>query len=266
MRVFKRELRRNLKAFLIWTVSTAMFLAMIVAFYPYIADNAMDYERMLEQLPPAMLSAFNLDQLSLADPLGWYGTEGYVLFLIFASVYAIQLGAGILSKEEDERTIDFLLAKPISRAQIVWEKIWGMNIYLLFFNVICSAVTFVGLEMVKQQAYDRLTLLYLFTAAYMVQIVFASLGLLMSVFITKAKAILPLSIGIALGSYIISVMAKMSEQVESLKYFTPFSYAEAGEIVSNGRLSPVYMALSLFLIAASLYGTLYFYQRKDITA
>lgn len=86
MRILKRELRRNFKAFLVWTASMVLFIAMIMAFYPSIADNAVDYAKMLDALPQALLSAFNLDTLSLADPLGYYGTEGYVLFLLFASV------------------------------------------------------------------------------------------------------------------------------------------------------------------------------------
>lgn len=243
-----------------------LFIAMIMAFYPSIADNAVDYAKMLDALPQALLSAFNLDTLSLADPLGYYGTEGYVLFLLFASVYAVQLGAGILSKEEDERTIEFLLAKPISRAQIVWEKIWSVLFYLTLFNGVVSGVTYVGLEIVKREAYDIPALLYLFLGAYVVQLVFAAVGLLISVFITKAKSILPLSIGIVLGSYIISVMAKLSERVEFLKYFTPFSYAEAGEIVTNSALQAGYMVLSFGIIIVAVYGTFFFYQRKDITA
>lgn len=266
MRIFNRELRRNLKAFLVWTISMSLFIAMIIAFYPSIADNAVDYAKMLDQLPKAMLSAFNLDTLSLADPLGFYGAEAYVLVLLFASVYAVQLGAGILSKEEDERTIEFLLAKPISRAQIVWEKIWSVLFYLTLFNVVTSGVTYVGLEMVKREAYNRAALFYLFLGAYVVQMVFAALGLLISVFVTKAKSILPLSIGIVLGSYIISVMAKMSARVEFFKYLTPFSYADAGEIINTGTPQIGYMVLSLALIMAAVLGTFYFYERKDITA
>lgn len=68
-----------------------------------------------------MVSGLGADDISFAEVLDFF-TYVIPYITLFASIYAMLLGAGILSKEEDEKTIDFLLAKPVTRSAILSQK------------------------------------------------------------------------------------------------------------------------------------------------
>ena len=74
------------------------------------------------QFPPELRAAFGLDALDMATVLGFYG----FVFLFVQLCLAIQAGNygfGLVSIEESELTADFLLSKPVSRAQILTSKL-----------------------------------------------------------------------------------------------------------------------------------------------
>lgn len=266
MNILRRELKRNLRSWLIWTVSIAVFVFYTLSFFPTIAENSQKWDDMFSQLPPQFSTAFNLDQLSLGDLLGWFGTEAYLMLLLFGGMYAALLGAGILSKEEGERTIEFLLAKPVSRAKIITEKLLAGAGYLLALNVAIGGVSFLGFALYQQGPYDQGLAWQLLLASLIVDWLLFATGALIALFLPKAKAALPAAIGLVLGTYFLNVMGELSPQAGFLRVLSPFRYADAAEIIQHGGVEWKYMALSLAVTALCVGLTYHFYQRKNITA
>ena len=97
--VFLRELRVNRRSLLIWGA-----ILMFLTFFTMSAFGAFEFEGQLDQyvelFPESMRKVFGLDRLSLNDPLGYYGTEIYVMILLFGSIYAAILGAGSAQRKK----------------------------------------------------------------------------------------------------------------------------------------------------------------------
>ena len=77
---------------------------------------------MLAKFPPELKAAFGLDGMDLSTVLGFYS----LVFLFVQLCLAIQAGNygfGLVSIEESELTADFLLSKPVSRAQVLTSKL-----------------------------------------------------------------------------------------------------------------------------------------------
>ena len=107
--MFKREIKVNLKSFIIWlSVLIGIFLVAYLM-YPSIinSDNAKMIDEMLKIFPEELLKAFNMDISSLDSAFGWLKSEGFVLVLLILGCYSGLLGANILLKEEDDKTIDY---------------------------------------------------------------------------------------------------------------------------------------------------------------
>lgn len=264
MIIFIRELKRNRKSFIIWTVSLVLFNVMMLSFFPSIADNTKMYDEMIKGFPKGMIEAFGLDKISMSNILGFFGTESYIFITLFGSIYAMLLGASILSKEEGEKTIEFLLAKPVTRSAIVTAKAANVFFYITLFNLIFSFVNFLMFEAVKREEYSIKALLLLSVAPWLLHLTFAVIGLLISVFIVKAKSVYPVSIGFVLVMYFISIMSSISEKLTNLKYLTPFKYVDSPDIIINERIEPIYLLIMLSIITISLVATYVFYDRKNI--
>ncbi len=265
MAVFVRELRRNFKPWLIWSLSLGGFVALMMAIFPSIAAQGQDLMELLKAYPPAMLKAFNLDRLDMGDVLGYYATEGFILASLVSAIYSIQLASGLLAKEESDKTIEFLLARPVTRTTIVTGKAAVAGLYIVSLNVVQTVVAYISFEAVKTGPYSVKAFLALAAGGLLIDLTFAALGLAVAVFVTKAKALYPLGIGLVLGTYILSVMAKLTSKLAPLRWLSPFSYADTADILEKGAIGGTYLALFLGLIVALTAAAYAVYRRKDIT-
>jgi ABC-2 type transport system permease protein len=63
---------------------------------------------------------------------------------------------------------------------------------------------------------------------------------------------------------VISIAIDLNEGMESLKYFSPFKYYEAKNMMFGGGLDALNVVLSLVVIAALSYITNLFYKKRDL--
>ena len=122
--MFKRELKINLKSFIIWTsILIGLFLVVFLV-YPSIvsSENMKMMDEMMKIFPEEMLKAFNMDISTIDSAFGWLKTEGFVFVLLITGIYSGILGSNILLKEESDKTIEYLNSVPITRKKIVTNK------------------------------------------------------------------------------------------------------------------------------------------------
>lgn len=232
MNIAWREIKANSRSFLTWSVSLAVFNFAMMMLYPSFADEAGNLAGFIEMLPQEFLKAFGLDRLSLSDIMGYYATEGYLVFILAASLYAVLLSSSLLAKEENDKTIEFLLARPVSRSQIVLYKLMAMTGLLIGLNMIVSLTTWIGFEVYKREAYRMATLGWLFLAPFLAQMTFAMISLVLSLFVTRKRNVYASGIGLVLLLYFISFIVEMNDKLKFLGYLTPFKYANAADIVT----------------------------------
>ena len=99
--MFKRELKINLKSFIIWTSILIGLFLVVFLIYPSIINSAnMEMiDEMMKIFPEEMLKAFNMDISTIDSAFGWLKTEGFVFVLLITGVYSGILGSNILLKE-----------------------------------------------------------------------------------------------------------------------------------------------------------------------
>ncbi|OGX68191.1 MAG: hypothetical protein A2189_08240 [Paenibacillus sp. RIFOXYA1_FULL_44_5] len=219
------------------------------------------------KIPDFLKGSFGLTDLDMTQGLSILGFYSiiYVYINLFGGIYAMLLAAGIISKEESDKTIEFLLAKPVSRMAIVSNKLLSVLTYVLLFNLAITITNYIAFSAVQKGDLD-MKAFYLFAVGLvLLDLLFAAVGTLMSVFVVKAKTILPVSIGVVIGTFFLEALAGMSTKTEFLKYFSPFSYVKASDIMHNHRIAGIYLIIMAVIIALSIASTYYFYNRKNIS-
>lgn len=263
MALFLRELKRNGRSFMIWTLSLVGSSVLMMMLFPYMQSNMSEMMRnMTGSMPEGMINALNLG-LDFTKVLPFFAYL-FQYLILFSGIYAMQLGAGILSREEGEKTIEFLLAKPVTRTGVITSKLACMLSYLTVFNIIFAAADYAAVRGVSDQEFSMKLFLLMHIGQLLLQLVFALAGLLISVFVTRTATIYPLSVGVVLCMYFISVLSGISDKLESLKYFTPFEYTMPSDIIRSGRIEPVNWLIIAVVLLFCTAGTYVFYNRKDI--
>lgn len=265
MILFKREFARNFKALLIWTIALGGTIFLLLSLYPEFAANQGDMNAFLKTFPEGMLKAFNMDKISYGTMLGYYSVQGFMMVTLVGSIYVSMLASNILSKEENEKTIEFLLSKPITRGKISAQKLLAVFINIIIFNIVLALVTFMGFQMDKNSNVEFKTFMLLVVIApILLHLTFASIAYLGSSIVRKSRNVLSLSLGLVLMTYFFNIMAGISEKYQVLKYLSPFQYINTADIIIGGEIKFVYVIIMLAVISICIGGSFLIYQRKDI--
>jgi ABC-2 type transport system permease protein len=262
--ILLRELRVNGRSLLIWAAILMALTFFTMSVFESIELGEGQYDEFIELLPGAMQKAFGLDRLSFSEPLGYYGTEIYFMVLLFGGIYAAILGSGIMAKEEEEKTIEFLLARPVSRAQVITGKLLTLPIYLLLLNLLIGLTVLAAFKAFVSVSYSLQVLLNLLAAPFLAHFTFACFGFLLAFFFTRRRSAIPSSIGMVLAFYFCDVLANLSDKMEFLGYLTPFHYVSAAGIVINEQIGWSNALILLAASAAAIGASYILYRRRDI--
>ena len=117
-----RELKANRKGLSMWMFGMLFMVAIGAAEYGTVVENSESIMQMMDALPRIVKVIFGMDILPVYTPLGYYVCM-YLWYSMVAFAHAIVLGATIISKEERDRTAEFLYTMPYSRKTIISGKI-----------------------------------------------------------------------------------------------------------------------------------------------
>ena len=260
MTLVKHELWRERWTLAVWTVSIGTLMAICVFLYPEMKDEMDGVTEMFASMG-AFTAAFGMDRLNFGTLIGFYAVECGNILGLGGAFFACLIAIGALAKEEKERTAEFLLTHPISRSQVVTEKLIGIFLQVTVLNIVVLGLAVFSVLVIGEELPLReLGLLHL--AYYLLQIELAGICFGLSAFLRRGG--LGIGIGIAAVMYFLNLVANISDGADFLKYITPFGYAEGADIVANGRLNTVQVALGLLFAALGMVVAHQIYGKKDI--
>lgn len=264
--IFKREFSKNLKSLLIWSAVLACLILITMSVYPQFAKNQQTMNEFLKAYPESMKKAFGLDKLAYGTVLGFYGVEIYLMTTLLGSIYAALLGSNIIAKESNDKTIEFLLAKPVLRNEIVAQKLLAVFVNIVLLNVAIVLSSLAGFQFAKNADFSLKTFAILSLAVMLLHLTFGAISFLLSSIMKKTRNIISISLGLVFVEYFLHVMSGISDKLSNFKYISFFSYIDAGNIVSKGALDMAYIIIMTAIILISIIASFIIYHRKDITA
>lgn len=260
MTLVKHELKQGKTSFFIWTASIGFLLAICVFLFPEMKGQ-MDGVNDVFASMGSFTEAFGMDRLNFGTLTGFYAVEcGNVLGLggaFFASLCAV----GVLSKEEKDKTAEFLLTHPVSRKRIITEKLIAVLIQITAMNVIIYALAVGSIAVIGEEIpLKEISLLHI--AFYLLQIEFAGICFGISAFLKKGSV--GIGLGVAVMMYFLNLVANIADVAEFLKYITPFGYCEGADIVLEGSLDITLVIIGTAIGVIGIIFAYLKYTKKDI--
>ena len=260
MTILKHELRRNRVSFWIWTGAIGFLLAVCIFLFPEMKGEMEDVSEVFSSMG-AFTAAFGMDRLNFGTLNGYYAIECGNVLGLGGAFFSALLAAGMLCKEEKERTAEFLLTHPVRRARVVTEKLAAVLLLITVMNLIIYALAVGSILAIGESVpWRELNLQHL--AYWLLQLEIAGICFGVSAFLRRGSA--GVGLGIAVMLYFMNLIANITESASFLKDLTPFGYCDGAEITSSGSLDGKRLAIGAVFFAVGVAAAYWKYMRKDI--
>lgn len=262
--MIKREFKVNLKNFIIWLAILIVMFLMVYLLYPFMFtdETIKELEDAMKVFPPELLKAFNMEMSDITTAYGWFKSEGFTYVLLIIGLYSSILGGTILLKEENNKTIEYLDSLPIKRSTIVTNKIVVGISYILLITVLLGVFNYLGLLVLGDFPHKEVILLSL-TPIFIGLPLFA-INLFISTLLHKTKGIIGLSLGMVFIFYVLNILSEISDKVEFLKYFSIYTLADIRNVITNTKIEPMMVVISLAITVIFIIGSYINYNKKEL--
>lgn len=260
MTITRHELRQGKLSFTIWTVSIAFLLMVCVFLFPEMKGEMKAIGALFSSMG-SFTAAFGMDRLNFGTLTGFYAIECGNVLGLGGALFASLIGASALSCEERDRTAEFLLTHPVSRVRITTEKLAAVLMQITAMNLIILSLSLLSMALIGEQIpWKEILLMHL--AYFLMQIELAGICFGISAFLRRGSA--GIGLGLATIMYFLNLIANMADRAEFLKYITPFGYCEGADIVSDGALNAVRVAVGMVFAGCGILAAYLKYCKKDI--
>lgn len=260
MTLIKHELKQEKIPFVIWTAAIGLLLAVCVFMFPEMKGQMDGVSDMFVSMG-AFTEAFGMDRLNFGTLIGFYAVECGNILGLGGAFYASLCAIGVLSKEEKNSTAEFLLTHPVKRSRIITEKLIAVWLQITAMNLIIYALSVGSMAIIGEAIpWKELNLLHL--AYYLLQTELMGICFGISAFMRKGS--IGVGLGIAAMMYFLNLIANIAEAAEFLKYITPFGYCDGADIVKDGSLNGIMVAIGMIFCVSGIATAYLKYTQKDI--
>lgn len=229
MTLIVHELKINFKAFLIWFISVAALCSGCIFLFPAVKETMKEMADSFGNMGGFSL-AFGLDKLSIATMEGFFAAEIGTMYALGGAMFAAMLGISLLSKEEALHTSEFLHTLPLGRIHIVTTKLIALAIFITLFNLLHFLVFILSFIIIGENV-DLQPVAIFMAAQYLMHLEVAGICFAVSSFCKRNQ--FGTGLGLTLVLYMLDIISRITEQMENLKYITPFYYSNAADIFAD---------------------------------
>lgn len=259
MVLFLHELKRSKISLIIWSAALSFMLAVCIFIYPEMATQMNEMSDIFANMG-AFSDAFGMDSLNFGEFMGYFGIECGNTLGLGGALFATFTGISALSKEEKDKTVDFLLTHPISRKRVYLEKLLAVITQTIILNIavvlVCALST---LAIGEKVTADFFLILFSFLILQ-IEIVFITFSL--SAFFKKGGV--GIGVGLTVVLYFLNIISNLTDELKILKYLTPFSYTDSGYITANHSFDFKYIAVGFVVVVVLIVWSYFRYNHKDV--
>ncbi|MDO9628504.1 MAG: ABC transporter permease subunit [Acholeplasmataceae bacterium] len=227
--IFKLEFKRSFKSLMIWSISLALSLLLVIIIYPMAKDMFEALEQMIEYLESIDSGFIGMLDLFGGIPdngIEYFATEGAMFLQLLGGIFAALVGFSIINKDEKEKTVEVIYTLPVSRTKLLFTKMVVVAVNLFIFMIIQVLMVDLGFLLVAPG--EDISAIWMFGLFdYLMFLMIAYLSMFLAL-ILKPNQSSFIAVAIPFPLYIITTIAYATDNtfLKSLKYISPFTFAE----------------------------------------
>jgi ABC-2 type transport system permease protein len=258
------DLRRS-RTLVFWLgIVTALYAGFISLFYANVAENAEQWEKLLEVYPKEIMLAFGIEG-SFADP-GVF-LSGYVFNFLWPFVGAIAaiVLATRVAADVDRGFTDIVLATPLDRRRQLVASIVVQVVAIGFLAVVMIAFILLADLLIEPNfPAGRVAVSAVHATAFGLAI--AGATTLLSVLLLDRGRAAAIAAGVLVIMYLLNVVAAIAPDYENLAIVSAFRYLDLKGLISTGTY-PVGNSLLFLAVGVGGWGlALLAFRNRDLAA
>ena len=264
--LYLKEIKRNKKNLAIWSAIVMGFTILVLSIFPYMKNMGDQMAIMMSKMPEGMTKAMGIDAQTFNSILGMYNTYYGIYIVVLLAIYTSSTGATIISKEEKNKTAEFLLTKPISRKNVFVTKVIVLYTLCFLAYIVQTTTAIIFVNAFGEDDIKWSIFITMHTHGLILILFFTCLSLFLSMLAKPKSNFMGMSVGIVFGSYFLNTIAIAANKVSWIGYISPFHYLDFS--VSNPNYSINYPVVAIILSVSIILLIISYklYKRKDINA
>jgi len=257
--LLRHELQSRTSAVIGWSIGLILFGAMYISIYP-------EMESQMAGL--ADLSIYQAMGIAIGTIEDYIGSTVILFFPILLCIYGIITSTGTLAGEEDNGTLELVLAMPMYRWQIVAVKALAIGVVAFLILLISGLGNVLVLNAVKASVEVDITggqLLRAVLNGWPITMAFMMMGMFFGAYLPNRRVAAMLITVILVASYFGENLGGMVASLEFIKPYSLFTYFDSSAAVFSQGVNPGDFWL-LIGVAAVFFGlTVLSFNRRNVT-
>ncbi len=258
------EISLNRRGLLIWTLVIIIVILVYLGSFAFLEGAGL--VEMIEGYPEAFTAGLGMTPEMFTDVNLYNGGLVLLYVLLLASIYSMMLAGGMVTRDVELGTIEFLYTRPVSRPVILVSKAFAFLVLVsLLWIAAYLANTVVGAFWVAPALFDIYTQFSAHLMGYLACLAAGGIAFALAPLFNRSQESTSLAIGLGFGFFLLNSLSAMYEQLEFLQYLSIHYYANlpgaaAGETFMTGMV----VLPALFLGGVAVGAVLI--KKKDFTA
>ncbi len=258
------EISLNRRSLLIWTFIVVIVILIYLGSYTFMEE--MDLVEMVEGYPDIFTTGLGMSPAMFDDINIYHGGLVLLYVLLLGSIYAMMLAGGMVTRDVDLGTMEFLYTRPVPRKVILLSKVFSFLVMITLLWIIAYLVSIaVGIMWVAPGDFNLYDQFMAHLVGYLACLAAGGIAFAFSPLFNRVQGTTSLAIGLGFAFFLLNSLASMYEQLEFLKYLSIHYYADlTGAAVGEPFITGMIVLPAVF-IAGVVIGTILL-NRKEFTA
>ncbi len=262
--IIKAELKQRRWSTIWWIIGIGVFLTLVLAVYPSFRDQAATFDKTFNNFSDSAKALFT-DTADFFSPVGYLSSQAYYLMMpLLFGFLAIGMGASLIAREEQNKTIELLLSRPVARGKLLLAKAGAGTIILFIVGIAMAILGAVEVAIIGFAGVRAIDIFWVTFASLLLSLLFGSVAFLLTAMGRFGRgASIAVATLFALGGYIISSLDQTVKWLQWPAKFFPFHYYHPADIM-YGHVTYATMfwffAISVGLLVLSYIA----FRRRDI--
>ncbi len=240
----------------VWFIGLFATTVLIMLIFPTLRDTL---GKALNDVPDSIKGI-------LGDAQTYQRINGFIDIQVLAQmvfmtiIYGVILFTGVLAGDENDGTLQTLLAHPVSRTRVYVEKLAGASLLLAIVNSSVFFGILIGAQIIGESV-DVVRVALACVMLYLVTFVFGVIGFAIGAVTGKRGFAGAIAGALAFFSYLITNLAPTVKMLEGVNKFSPYEYFNKPTILDNGVQASDFMILVLISLTCIAVGYVGFTKR-----
>jgi ABC-2 type transport system permease protein len=224
--IFRYALLRWRGQIIGWGGALAALALLVASLYDTAVQMRGQLEQLLKTLPPELM-AFVGGVDRVFSPAGFLDTRFFSMMPLLLGVFAVIIGSGLIAGDEENGTLDLILAHPVRRFDLIIGR------WLAFCVALLGILALAWLGLIIATTFTSIKFSWIdaalpFVSLFGILMWFGGLALLLSLLLPSRRLAASLTGLILAASYFITTLARISPNLKGLAQWSSLSYYQGG--------------------------------------